>query len=130
MIDPVADFLIRIKNAYLAKKKETIIPFSKLKKEISLLLKKENLIEDFSIEGKVANKRIKMILKYQDGRPSLSGVKMISKQGRRVYKGYSELYPDKNNHRLAILTTSKGLITDREAKKTKIGGEVICEIYE
>ncbi len=130
MIDPIADFLIRIKNAYSAKKKEVVIPFSKLKKEISSLLRKEKLIEDFSIEGKVANKRIKMILKYQNGLPAISDLKMVSKQGRRVYKGYSELYPVKNGHRLVILTTSKGLMTDQEAKKSKIGGEVICEIYE
>ena len=130
MIDPIADFLIRIKNAYSAKKKEVTIPFSKLKKGISLLLKKEKLIEDFSIKGKVANKRIKIILRYQDGRPALSNLRMISKQGRRIYKGYSNLYPIKNSHRLTILTTSKGLMTDREAKKSKIGGEVICEIYE
>ena len=130
MIDPIADFLIRIKNAYSAKKKEVIVPFSELKKGISSLLKKEKLIEDFSIDGKVASKRIKMVLKYQDGRPALSGLKMISKQGRRIYKGYSNLYPIKNSHRLTILTTSKGLMTDQEAKKSKIGGEVICEIYE
>ena len=130
MTDPIADLLVRIKNAYLAQKKEASIPFSKMKKGIVSILEQREFIEKYSVEGKIPRKKIKIALKYKDNQPTVFDFKMISKPGRRIYKGYSDLNLVRNGYGISILSTSQGIITNYEAKKKKIGGEVICEIYE
>lgn len=129
MMDSIADMLIRIKNAQMAGHETVLIPHSKLKFEIAKLLKKEGWISDFSKKGKKVKKFIELVLKYEDGRPMISDMKRISKSSRRIYVGTKEIKPIRQGFGMAIISTPKGLLTNKEAKVQKVGGEVLCEIY-
>jgi len=130
MTDPITDMFNRIKNAQAVRHKTVEIPFSKMKKKIAEILKKEGFIEDFKQIGKVPKKVIKIKLKYDDNLiPGISGIKRISKPGQRIYKKAKEIKRVKGGYGIAIISTNQGLITDKEARKRKIGGEVICEIW-
>lgn len=128
--DPIADFLTRIKNALMAKKKTVKAPISKVKIAIAKILKEKNLIENFKIVGEGVKKEIVIYLKYdEDGEPFIFDLKRVSKPGRRVYAGYRELKPLKQGFAFRIVSTSRGIMTDESARKRKLGGEIICEIY-
>ncbi len=130
MSDPIADFLTRVRNAIHANKKSVDIPSSKLKEAISEILKKSAFIEDFKILE--TEKKLKMLsikLKYNDGESIIIGLRRISKPGIRRYVKYEDLPRVRNGLGIAIISTSKGLITDKQARDLKIGGEVICEIW-
>ena len=130
MMDPITDMFNRIKNA-LAVRQETVeIPFSKMKLKIAEILKKQGFISDFKAKGKGSKKIIKILLKYtEDGASALSNFKRVSKPGQRIYKSVKEMKKVKDGYGIAIISTSKGLMTDKEARKDKIGGEVIVEIW-
>jgi len=121
--DPIADLLTKIRNAGMAKKKEVEVPHSKIKEELAVILKKENFVEDFVIEEDL----IRVYLKYHQNTFGIIGIKRISKPGLRRYAKSKEL--GKNRFRTSVVSTSKGLMTDREAKEKKLGGEVICQIW-
>lgn len=123
--DPIADALIRIKNGYLASKQEVVIPYSKLVFNLVKLLEKEGYLQ--SAEN--TDKDIQIILKYQGRTPVLSNIKRISKPGLRVYKGVKLLPKVLNGLGIAIVSTPKGLMTDREARKEGVGGEVMAYIW-
>jgi small subunit ribosomal protein S8 len=128
-MDPIGDMLTAILNAQKVKKETLKIPFSKIKLEIAKILKREGYIEEFEEKGRY-KKSILIHLKYdEEGKPGISGVKKISKPGQRIYKGYLEIKRVKGGYGIAIISTSKGLMTDKEARKKKIGGEVICEVW-
>ena len=129
MTDPIADMLTRIRNAIAVRKQQVVIPFSKIKFEIAQILKKEGYIE--KLEKKQDNfTQIRIGLKYsKDNGLVIQSLKRISKPGRRVYTGKDELPRVLNDLGIAIISTSQGLMTNREAKKRGIGGEVLCEIY-
>ena len=129
MVDPISDMLTRIRNAQAVGHPAVEIPFSKFKYNLAQILLKEGLIKAVTHRGRKARKVLDLKLKYEDGQPKISSIKRISKQGQRIYKSKDELLPVRQGYGLAILSTSKGLLTDKEAKKKKIGGEVICEIY-
>lgn len=130
MIDPIADFLTRIKNAMKIKRKIVKAPSTKIKIAILKILKEKKLIEDFKITGEGNKKEIIVELKYdEDGDPFIVDLKRISKPGRRVYVGYKDLKPLKSNFGFRIISTSRGIMTDEEARKRKLGGEIICEVY-
>lgn len=130
MTDPIADMLIRIKNALMARHKSVIVPASKIKLEIVRILKEEGYIEDYKYIKEEPQPKIEIILKYDENkRPVIAGVKRISKPGRRIYKGYRDLPKVLDGFGIAIISTSQGIMTDHEARKRKIGGEVICEIW-
>ncbi|AEH22868.1 ribosomal protein S8 [Thermodesulfobacterium geofontis OPF15] len=130
MTDPIGDMLIRIKNALMARHKSVIIPASKIKLEIARILKEEGYIEDYKYIKEEPQPKIEIILKYDENkRPVIAGVKRVSKPGRRIYKGYRDLPKVLDGFGIAIVSTSQGIMTDHEAKKRKIGGEVICEIW-
>lgn len=130
MTDPIADMLARIKNALLLQKSRVVLPFSKIKYQIAQILEKEGFVEKIDTKGRKQRKVIRIFLKYDDQkRPLILGLKRISKPGRRIYKGYKELKPVKQGYGIAILSTCQGIITDKEAKKRKLGGEVLCEIW-
>ncbi len=137
MTDPIADMLTRIRNASAVKKYEVVLPMSKMKFEIAQILKKEGWINDTSVIKAVSAKnktakfdQLKIVLKYKkSGRPAISNIKRISKPGLRIYVGKDELPRVLNNLGIAIISTSKGLMTNKEAKQVGLGGEVICEIY-
>ncbi len=129
-MDPIADFLNRIKNAQAVSQKTVRVPFSKMKYQISKILEREKFIEGVEKRGKGAKKIIKIILKYDENKnPAISGFKMISKPSRRIYKKAKDIKKVKGGFGIAIISTSKGLLTDKEARREKIGGEVICEIW-
>lgn len=131
MVDPISDMLTRIRNAQKAGHKTVDIPLSNIKLEISKILKKEGYIDDFSARhaeasAKRAKKKLEINLKYPT---AINGVKRISKLGQRIYAKASKIKNVKNNYGISIISTSKGLMTNKEARKAKLGGEVLLEIW-
>lgn len=127
--DPISDFLLRIRNASKAKKLRVEIPASRMKQGLAEILKKENFIHDYSIVEDDKQNIIKIQLKYRDGSAAISGLKRISKPGLRVYKDSTKLPRVYNGLGTAVISTSKGLLTDKEARALAVGGEVICYIW-
>ncbi|MFN3567563.1 MAG: 30S ribosomal protein S8 [Caldimicrobium sp.] len=130
MTDPIADMLTRIRNALMAKKKTVIVPASKMKLEIVKILKEEGYIEDYKYIDEKPQRKIEIILKYLENKQgAISGLKRVSKPGRRVYLGYKFIPKVLDGLGIAIVSTSQGIMTDHEARKRRIGGEIICEIW-
>jgi small subunit ribosomal protein S8 len=127
--DPISDFLLRIRNASKAKKLRVEIPASKMKKGLAEILKRESYIHDYSIVEDSKQNVIKIQLKYRDGSSAITGMKRISKPGLRIYKDASKLPRVLNGLGTAVISTSKGLMTDKEARIQSAGGEVICYIW-
>lgn len=127
--DPISDFLLRIRNASKAKKFRVEIPASKMKQGLAEILKKENYIHDYSIVEDNKQNIIRIQLKYRDGNSAITGLKRISKPGLRIYKDATQLPRVYNGLGTAVISTSKGLMTDKEARALAIGGEVICYIW-
>jgi small subunit ribosomal protein S8 len=133
MTDPIADMLTRIRNALAVNKPEVTLPYSKIKMNIAEILKQSGYIKEAEVvdDGTLANnlKEIRLVLKYNGKEPAISSLKRISKPGRRQYTAKDGLPIVLNNIGMAIISTSQGLMTNKEAKKKNLGGEVICEIY-
>ena len=127
--DPIADFLIRIRNASKAKKLRVDIPASKMKAGLAEILKNNGYIYDYQIVEDSKQNVITVVLKYTDGTPAISGMKKISKPGLRIYKRSTELPRVLNGLGTAVISTSKGLLTDKEARQQSVGGEVVCYIW-
>ena len=127
MTDPIADLLIRIKNAQMVGKKFVRVPFSKMKLAILLILEKNNLVGKIKKKGKGVKKILEIELKYQDNQPLIKEVKRISKPSLRVYAGYRDLTKFSRKG-LTLISTSRGLKTLAQARKEKIGGEVLFQI--
>ncbi len=129
-MDPIADMLTSIRNAQAAKKDAVDVPFSNIKYEIAEILEKHGFIEKVEKEGRKVKRVIKIFLKYEkDKSPKISGLKRISKPGQRIYKNFKSLKPVMSGYGVAVISTPKGLMTDKEARKQKLGGEVICEVW-
>lgn len=129
MTDPIADMLSRLRNAALANQDRTEIPHSNLKAHIVELLKSEGYVSDFRIDEE-GHKKITVFLKYGKGRVSaLKGIKRSSRPGRRLYVGHEDIPRVLNGLGIAILSTSRGLMTDKQAREQKVGGEVLCEVW-
>ena len=134
MTDPIADMLTRIRNAMAVKKPEVVLPFSKVKMSIAEMLKNTGYISSVAKIEKGAegntHEQLRIVLKYVGGKESaISNLKRISKRGLRIYAGKSELPTVLNNLGIAIISTPQCMMTNKEAKKQNLGGEVICEIY-
>jgi small subunit ribosomal protein S8 len=127
--DPIADFLTRIRNASRAKKVRVEIPASNLKKNLAEILKKQNFINDYAVVEDNKQDIIKILLKYRDGVPAIQGLKRISTPGLRVYKNSDDLPRVLNGLGIAVISTSKGLLTDKEARSQSVGGEIVCYIW-
>ena len=128
--DPIADFLTRIRNAGMAKKRTVEIPHSRLKREVARILKEEGYIEDFSECGVAADAKLIIELKYgPDGRRAITGLRRMSRPGRRVYRKQSNIPRVLDGLGIAILSTSRGILTDHAARRAGIGGEVLCFVY-
>jgi len=127
MTDPIADLLIRIKNAQMVGKKFVRVPFSKIKLAILLILEKNNLVGKIKKKGKGVKKILEVELKYQDNQPLIKEVKRISKPSLRVYAGYRDLTKFSRKG-LTLVSTPRGLKTLAQARKEKIGGEVLFQI--
>jgi small subunit ribosomal protein S8 len=127
--DPIADMLTRIRNAQAVARQTVTIPFSKFKFNLAKILEKEGLIAGVSTQGRKTRKVIEIKLKYEKGQPVISGLKRISKPGQRIYIKKDELKSIRQGYGLSIISTSQGLMTNKEAKKKGLGGEVLCEIW-
>jgi small subunit ribosomal protein S8 len=135
MTDPIADMLVRIRNAQMVGHTEVAMPASKLKASIAEVLKSEGYIEDFAIRdksgpndkgGAASFKELRIGLKYYAGKPVIERLERISKPGLRVYKGRNDIPKVMNGLGVAILSTSRGVMTDRKARADGVGGEVLC----
>ena len=126
MTDPVADMLTRIRNAQMAEKLSVSMPSSKLKVAIAKVLKDEGYIDDFAIRENGAKPELDVALKYYAGRPVIEKIERVSKPGLRVYKGKDDLPRVMNGLGVAIVSTPKGVMTDRRARAGNMGGEVLC----
>ena len=129
MVDPISQTIINIKNANVAGKATTTLPYSKLKESILVVLKREGFIKDFAKKGKKVIKTLEVELLYVDDKPRIEGVQQISKNSRRVYFKAKEVRSVINGYGVLILTTPKGILTDREARKEKVGGESLFKIW-
>ena len=126
MTDPVADMLTRIRNAQLAQKNSVAMPSSKLKVAIAAVLKDEGYIDDFAVRNADGKSQLDIALKYYAGRPVIERIERISRPGLRVYKGSNDLPRVMNGLGIAIVSTPKGVMTDRRARAGNMGGEVLC----
>lgn len=126
MSDPIADMLTRIRNAQLMEKVSVRMPASKLKKAIAQVLKDEGYIEDFAVRDINGLPELEVGLKYYAGRPVIESIERVSKPGLRIYKGRDDLPKVMNGLGVAIVSTSRGVMTDRKARSLGVGGEVLC----
>lgn len=133
MTDPIADMLTRIRNASAVRKDEVVLPMSKIKFNIAKILEANGWVgkvEEVKAGKDIAFNQIKIALKYdKNGNSVIRSIKRVSKPGLKVYKGKNELPRVLNNFGIAIISTSQGLMTNKEAAKKGVGGEIICEIY-
>ena len=126
MSDPIADMLTRIRNAQLAEKASVSMPSSKVKVAIAAVLKEEGYVEKFSVNPAGGKPVLDIELKYYAGRPVIERIERISKPGLRIYNGCEDIPRVMNGLGVAIVSTPKGVMTDRKARASKVGGEVLC----
>lgn len=129
MTDPIADMLTRIRNATIVRDKVVEIPLSRVKAELAKIFKEEGYIEDYEIVESSVQGMVRVYLKYSGKDKVISGLKRISKPGLRVYAGKDEIPKVLGGLGIAVISTSKGIMTDRKARLEKVGGEVICYVW-
>jgi small subunit ribosomal protein S8 len=130
MTDPIADMLTRIRNANTAYKEEVEIPASRLKEEVARVLAREGYVQGFRLEGEEPKRRMVVEMKYgPDRERTISGLKRVSRPGRRVYADRDHLPRVLGGLGVSILSTSQGLLTDRQAARRGVGGEVLCQVW-
>ena len=128
MSDPIADMLTRIRNAQMVEKPSVTLPASKLKTAIAKVLKDEGYIEDFAVRDQEGKSVIEIGLKYYAGKPVIEKIERVSRPGLRIYKGRDDIPRVMNGLGVAIVSTSRGVMTDRRARETGVGGEVLCVV--
>ena len=126
MSDPIADMLTRIRNAQMVEQTVVVMPSSKLKLAIAKVLKDEGYIEDFKVSRRRRKPVLEIALEYYAGRPVIEKIERVSKPGLRIYKGSDDIPRVMNGLGIAIVSTSQGVMTDRKARATGVGGEVLC----
>ena len=130
MTDPIADMLTRIRNAGVARFDKVDIPASRMKISLARILKEEGFIKNYKVIKDSRQGLLRVYLKYfGHQRPLIQGLRRVSKPGRRLYCGHSELPKVQGGLGMAIVSTSQGVVTDRQARKLQVGGEILCEIY-
>ena len=129
MTDPITDMLNQIRNAEAVAKPEVLLPFSKLKNQIGLILQQEGFVADVKKIAKDKNKIMKIVLKYDNGIPAIEGAKRVSKPGQRIYVKNSEIKKVRGGFGISIISTPKGLMTNNQARQAKLGGEVMLEVW-
>ncbi len=127
MSDTIADLITRIRNAQRAHKNSVDIPYSKMKSSICKVLEEEGYIISFSTEGD-SKQTLKVVLKYHEGKPVIENIKRISKPGLRIFKPTKSIPLVKNGLGICIVSTSKGIMTDKKAREENCGGEIICHV--
>ncbi|MBP6194881.1 MAG: 30S ribosomal protein S8 [Methyloversatilis sp.] len=126
MSDPIADMLTRIRNAQMAQKNSVVMPSSKIKVAIAGVLQSEGYIDGFSVRADGSKADLELSLKYYSGRPVIERIERVSRPGLRVYRGSDDLPRVMNGLGVAIVSTPRGVMTDRKARAEKVGGEVLC----
>ena len=132
MTDPISDLLARIRNASMARHERTLVPASGVKKAVAEILKQEGYVTDVNVEtwGPQQRQSIAITLKYgSDREAAFRGLRRVSRPGRRVYVGYREIPRVLSGLGVAILSTSRGVMTDKDARRNKLGGEILCEVW-
>ena len=130
MTDPIADYLTRIRNAHIAKHDRVDVPLSKVKLQLSRILKTEGYIKEYEVIEAVPQGSLRVYLRYDStGTPAITRLARVSKPGRRVYRKAGDIGPVLNGIGIGIVSTSKGMMTFDEAKRTGVGGEVLCEVW-
>ena len=129
MTDPITDMLNQIRNAEAVAKPEVLLPFSNLKNQIGLILQQEGFVTDVKKVAKDKMKVMKIVLKYDNGIPAIEGAKRVSKPGQRIYVKNTEIKKVRGGFGISIISTPKGLMTNNQARKAKLGGEVMLEIW-
>ena len=130
MTDPLGDMLTRIRNAGRAGHPSTACPSSKFKLAVARVLKEEGYLEDVAVEAEEGRPQLRLGVRYRyDGEPLIDGIKRVSRPGRRVYVGVAEIPRVRNGLGLAVLSTPKGILSDRAARAESVGGEVLCEVW-
>ena len=129
MTDPIADMITRIKNAFLAGKDQVVVPHSRVKEAIANILKLEGYIIGVTVEPVKPQANLVITLKYSGKTPAISGVKRVSKPGRRLYAPATEVPKTLGGYGITIMSTSQGIMTDVQARKKNIGGEIMCQIW-
>ena len=127
--DPIGDMIARIKNASLRNYKKVLIPSSKFKVKIADVLKNEGYIIDYKIEPEDGKDRLMINLKYNSGNPVINSIQRVSKPGRRIFSSAESLPKVSNGLGIAIVSTPKGVMTDQDARKNQVGGEIICKVF-
>lgn len=128
MSDPIADMLTRIRNAQQVDKVSVTMPSSKLKAAIAAVLQDEGYVDSFQIKGTAAKPELEITLKYYAGRPVIERIERVSRPGLRIYKGHGSIPQVMNGLGVAIVSTSRGVMTDRKARANGVGGEVLCYV--
>ena len=129
-MDPVSDLLARIRNAHLAKHDRVDVPTSRLKAEICRILKEEGFIRNFRLLDGAPVQVLRIFLEYDNsGSPAISHLQRISKPGRRVYRASDDIRPVLNGRGLGVISTNQGLLSDKQARERRLGGEVLCEVW-
>ncbi len=130
MTDPIADFLARIRNAGMAKHPELALPASNTKLAIARVLVEAGFLEDVRVEAREGRATLVVRMRYDDdGRPLVDGLKRVSRPGRRVYVGHEKIPRVREGLGVAVISTSKGILSDRAAREASIGGELLCEVW-
>ena len=129
-MDPFADFLTRIRNGLRIHQKDVSAPYARMKYELARVLLEEGFISNFQVDGEGTGKRIIISLKYdEDGSSVIRGIELLSRQSRRMHVGTDEIPKVIGGLGVAILTTSRGVMTDRDARRKRIGGELLCKVW-
>jgi small subunit ribosomal protein S8 len=127
--DPIGDMIARVKNAQARKHKKVELPSSKFKSKIADILKNEGFIKDFKVSTEEKKNILSLELKYHSGNPVISNFERVSKPGRRIFSSADSLPKINNGLGIAILSTPKGVMTDIDARKQKVGGEIVCKVF-
>jgi small subunit ribosomal protein S8 len=128
--DPIADMLARLHNASMARHERADMPLSKMRLRIAELLKQEGFVDDFRVNEDGTHPVLTVVLRYgRDRQCAIDGLRRVSRPGRRVYVGHDAIPRVRNGYGIALLSTSRGVMTDREARKAMVGGELLCEVW-
>lgn len=127
-MDPIADLIVKIKNAQKVGRETVETPYSNIKFELLKILERENFVGKIERKGSKPKEKILVNLKYEQGVPAIHDLKRVSKPGQRVYAGAQKIRPVRQGYGLAVISTSRGLMTNKEAKKEKLGGEILFEV--
>ena len=127
--DPIADMLTRIRNAISVRKREVVLPHSNIKETVAKALADANFIDRIEVSPATVGKQLKIVINSEDAQARITSIERLSKPGRRVYVAAEEIPTVQQGRGIVVISTSKGVMTGREAKKQRLGGELICKVY-